>query len=149
MKPAAANLIPNKAHNLFDMQYFTINELTASNTAQARGIDNTPNAKTQASLTQLIENVLDPVRRIWGRPITVNSGYRCPALNAAVKGASNSQHLKGEAADITTGSSDGNRKLFEKISASGIPFDQLIDESGYSWIHISYSDRNRRQVLHL
>lgn len=131
------------------MQYFTINELTASNTAQARGIDNTPNAKTQASLTQLIENVLDPVRRIWGRPITVNSGYRCPALNAAVKGASNSQHLKGEAADITTGSSDGNRKLFEKISASGIPFDQLIDESGYSWIHISYSGRNRRQVLHL
>lgn len=131
------------------MQYFTINELIASDTAKARRIDNTPNAQVQASLTQLIENVLDPVRRIWNRPITVNSGYRCPALNAAVKGASNSQHQKGEAADITTGSREGNRKLFEMIRESDVPFDQLIDESGYSWIHISYSARNRRQVLHL
>lgn len=131
------------------MQYFTIRELTASSTARARGIDNTPNAQVQASLTKLIENVLDPVRRIWGRPITVNSGFRCPALNAAVRGVANSQHLTGEAADITTGSREGNRELFEKISRSGVPFDQLIDESGYSWIHISYSGRNRRQVLHL
>lgn len=100
-------------------------------------------------MIKLIDAVLDPVRRIWGRPITVNSGFRCPALNAAVRGVANSQHLTGEAADITTGSREGNRELFEKISQSGVPFDQLIDESGYSWIHISYSGRNRRQVLHL
>lgn len=131
------------------MQYFTIQELTASSTARARGIDNTPNAQVEANLTKLIDAVLDPVRRIWGRPITVNSGYRCPALNVAVRGAANSQHLTGEAADITTGTREGNRELFEKISRSGVPFDQLIDESGYSWIHISYSGRNRRQVLHL
>ncbi|WP_418989172.1 D-Ala-D-Ala carboxypeptidase family metallohydrolase [Alistipes sp.] len=131
------------------MQYFTIQELTASSTARTRGIDNTPNAQVQAKLTKLIDAVLDPVRRIWGRPITVNSGYRCPALNVAVRGAANSQHLTGEAADITTGTREGNRELFEKISRSGVPFDQLIDESGYSWIHISYSGRNRRQVLHL
>ena len=131
------------------MQYFTIQELTASSTARARGIDNTPNAQVEANLTKLIDAVLDPVRRIWGRPITVNSGFRCPALNAAVRGVANSQHLTGEAADITTGSREGNRELFETISRSGIPFDQLIDESGYSWIHISYSGRNRRQVLHL
>lgn len=131
------------------MQYFTIRELTASSTARARGIDNTPNAQVEANLTKLIDAVLDPVRRIWGRPITVNSGFRCPALNAAVRGVANSQHLTGEAADITTGSREGNRELFEKISQSGVPFDQLIDESGYSWIHISYSGRNRRQVLHL
>ena len=131
------------------MQYFTIQELTASSTARARGIDNTPNAQVEANLTKLIDAVLDPVRRIWGRPITVNSGFRCPALNAAVRGVANSQHLTGEAADITTGSREGNRELFEKISRSGVPFDQLIDESGYSWIHISYSERNRRQVLHL
>ena len=131
------------------MQYFTIHELTASSTARARGIDNTPNAQVEANLTKLIDAVLDPVRRIWGRPITVNSGFRCPALNAAVRGVANSQHLTGEAADITTGSREGNRELFEKISRSGVPFDQLIDESGYSWIHISYSERNRRQVLHL
>ena len=131
------------------MQYFTIQELTASSTARARGIDNTPNAQVEANLTKLIDAVLDPVRRIWSRPITVNSGFRCPALNAAVRGVANSQHLTGEAADITTGSREGNRELFEKISRSGVPFDQLIDESGYSWIHISYSGRNRRQVLHL
>lgn len=131
------------------MQYFTIQELTASSTARARGIDNKPNAQVEANLTKLIDAVLDPVRRIWGRPITVNSGFRCPALNAAVRGVANSQHLTGEAADITTGSREGNRELFEKISRSGVPFDQLIDESGYSWIHISYSGRNRRQVLHL
>lgn len=131
------------------MQYFTIQELTASSTARVRGIDNTPNAQVEANLTKLIDAVLDPVRRIWGRPITVNSGFRCPALNAAVRGVANSQHLTGEAADITTGSREGNRELFEKISRSGVPFDQLIDESGYSWIHISYSGRNRRQVLHL
>lgn len=131
------------------MQYFTIRELTASSTARARGIDNTPNAQVEANLTKLIDAVLDPVRRIWGRPITVNSGFRCPALNAAVRGVANSQHLTGEAADITTGSREGNRELFEKISRSGVPFDQLIDESGYSWIHVSYSGRNRRQVLHL
>lgn len=131
------------------MQYFTIRELTASSTARTRGIDNTPNAQVRANLTELIDKVLDPVRRIWGRPITVNSGYRCPALNAAVGGVVKSQHLTGEAADITTGSREGNRVLFEKISRSGVPFDQLIDESGYSWIHISYSSRNRRQVLHL
>lgn len=131
------------------MQYFTIQELTASSTARARGIDNTPNAQVEANLTKLIDAVLDPVRRIWGKPITVNSGFRCPALNAAVRGVANSQHLTGEAADITTGSREGNRELFEKISRSGVPFDQLIDESGYSWIHISYSGRNRRQVLHL
>lgn len=131
------------------MQYFTIRELTASSTARTRGIDNTPNAQVRANLTELIDKVLDPVRRIWGRPITVNSGYRCPALNAAVGGVVKSQHLTGEAADITTGSREGNRVLFEKISRSGVPFDQLIDENGYSWIHISYSSRNRRQVLHL
>ena len=131
------------------MQYFTIQELTASSTARARGIDTKPNAQVQANLTKLLDAVLDPVRRIWGRPITVNSGYRCPALNAAVRGVANSQHLTGEAADITTGTREGNRELFEKISRSGVPFDQLIDESGYSWIHISYSGRNRRQVLHL
>ena len=71
--------------------------------------------------------------------------------NAAVGGAAASQHMKGEAADITTGSVADNLRLFERIAASAIPFDQLIDENRGRWIHISYraDGKNRRQVLHL
>lgn len=131
------------------MKYFTISELCKSTTAQSRGIDNTPPEDIAKKLTELIENVLDPVRELWGGPITVNSGFRCPVLNKAVGGKATSQHITGEAADITTGSAKGNKRLFAMIVKSDIPFDQLIDESNYSWIHISYGERNRRQVLHL
>lgn len=132
------------------MKYFTISELCKSSTAQSRGIDNTPQEDIVKKLTELIENVLDPVRELWGGPLIVNSGYRCPALNSSIKGAKKtSQHLLGEAADITTGKIGANKILFDMIRTSDIPFDQLIDESNYSWIHISYGERNRRQVLHL
>lgn len=132
------------------MKHFTITELTRSDTATARGIDNTPRELETVALTALIRHLLDPLREAYGRPIRVNSGYRCPVLNKAVKGASASQHLKGEAADITTGSKTENKKLFELAQSLGLPFDQLIDEKGYSWVHISYrSSHNRRQVLYL
>ena len=94
-------------------------------------------------------NVLDPIRRMWGRPIIVNSGYRCPKLNAAVGGSATSQHMKGEAADITAGDPTKNKELFDMIERSAIPFDQLIDEKGYRWIHVSYRPNGRRNVLHL
>lgn len=131
------------------MKYFTISELCASNTANARSIDNTPPPTAKVCLTALITHVLDPVRELWKRPIMVNSGFRCPSLNKAVGGAPTSQHITGEAADITTGTKKGNKELFDIISRSDIPFDQLIDEKNFSWIHISYSNRNRRQILHL
>ena len=87
---------------------------------------------------------------MWGGPITVNSGYRCDKLNAAVGGVPTSQHRLGEAADITAGSSLKNKELFEKVRYSNIQFDQLIDECGYAWIHVSYREgRNRNQILHL
>lgn len=131
------------------MKYFTINELCASATAKARGIDNTAPEDIARNLQALTDNLLDPVRELYGGPIIVNSGYRCPALNKAIGGAAASQHLKGEAADITTGKTGANKVLFDMIRTSDLPFDQLIDESNYSWIHISYSPHNRRQVLHL
>lgn len=131
------------------MKYFTIPELCNSATAKAKGINNSPTSQVEANLIKLVDNVLDPVRELYDGPIKVNSGYRCMELNAAIKGAKNSQHLSGQAADITTGSTDRNRKLFELIRTGSIPFDQLIDESTYSWIHISYSPNPRRQVLHL
>ncbi len=136
------------------MTYFTIEELCASDTARWRGIDNTPDAAKRQKLQTLIEQLLDPIRAAWGSPIAVNSGYRCPKLNAAVGGVSTSQHLRGEAADITVGSTANNKRLFDKIVSlrdeGRIAFDQLIDESGYRWIHISYrSGANRNQILHL
>lgn len=132
------------------MKYFTIHELTQSETAQQKGIDNTPPPAIKVKLTSLINNLLDPIREAWGDPITVNSGYRCPVLNKAVGGVPTSQHQKGEAADITVGSPELNRQLFDLIANGDFDFDQLIDESNYSWVHISYAvGKNRHAILHL
>lgn len=130
-------------------EFFTKSELTRSDTARIRRIDNTPTPEASAALDALMWNVLDPIRRMWGRPIIVNSGYRCPKLNAAVGGSATSQHMKGEAADITAGDPTKNKELFDMIERSAIPFDQLIDEKGYRWIHVSYRPNGRRNVLHL
>lgn len=132
------------------MKYFTVSELIRSDTAQQKGIDNTPPPAIKVKLTSLINNLLDPIREAWGGPISVNSGYRCPVLNKAVGGVSTSQHQKGEAADITVGSPELNRQLFDLIATGDFDFDQLIDESHYSWIHISFAaGKNRHQILHL
>ena len=109
-----------------------------------------PPLQEAGNLKALADNVLDPLREWYGKPITVNSGYRCPQLNRLVGGAASSQHLKGEAADITAGSKEANRKLFDYIK-SHLPFDQLIDEKNYSWVHVSYKrdGNNRKQILKL
>ena len=123
--------------------------MTRSAEALRRGIDNTPPPEVEVRLNTLIAQLLDPVRELWGGPVTVNSGFRCPLLNSVVGGVPSSQHVKGEAADITVGSPEDNRKLFELIRTSGLAFDQLIDERNYAWIHVSYSAENRCQILHL
>lgn len=97
----------------------------------------------------LVENILDPLRERYGRPIFVNSGYRCPALNKAVNGSKTSQHVYGLAADITAGSAVKNKVLFKLIQDLNLPFDQLIDEKNYRWIHVSFSKKPRKQILHL
>lgn len=131
------------------MKYFTIKEMTKSNTAEAKGIDNTPTKEIEDNLVKLIEAVLDPLREWYGKPIYVNSGYRCKALNEAVGGAKNSQHLTGQAADIDTHNIEENKKLFDYIK-DNLDYDQLIDESNLAWIHVSYNkDNNRKQVLYL
>ena len=134
------------------MKYFTMQELTASPTAKRKGIDNTPTPEVTANLTALVANVLDPLREAFGKPIVVISGYRCRKLNRAVGGASRSQHITGEAADIRTLSDRAweNRQLFDLIQKLGLPFDQLIDEYNYDWVHVSFREgRNRREVLHV
>ena len=133
------------------MKYFTISELLHSDTAVAKKIWNGANREQEDNLMALVGAVLDPLRTLYGRPITVNSGFRCAALNRAVKGVSNSQHLRGEAADIDTGSAVENKKLAQLIVKNHIPFDQLIDESSYAWVHVSYKrvGNNRGQILRM
>ena len=130
-------------------KYFTINELTKSSTAQRLHINNSPTQEVKDNLNKLIDNVLDPLRELYGKPIIVNSGYRCIKLNKAVGGAKNSQHLVGQASDIRTvqNTKESNKELFDLIKNSQLPFDQLINEYDYNWVHVSYSPRNRRQVL--
>ena len=134
------------------MKYFTLSELTNSATAKRKGIDNTPDGKQKANLTALVANVLDPLREAYGKPIVVSSGFRCPKLNRVVGGVAKSQHTTGEAADIHTLSDypSDNKKLFQLIQKLGLPFDQLIDEYNYNWIHVSFSlGRNRKQIIHV
>ena len=101
-------------------------------------------------MARLVDNVLDPLREAWGRPLTVSSGYRCPALNRAVGGSATSHHMDGMAADITTGNKVDNRRLFQLIINLKLPFTQLIDERDFSWVHVSYDPANvKRQVLKL
>ncbi len=129
-------------------KYFTRAELCASATARAADLDNTPPPAVAVKLDNLITHCLDPIREAWGKPIRVTSGFRCPVLNRAVGGTQDSQHVRGEAADITVGNEADNRRLFDIIRAkdSGLAFDQLIYEG--SWVHISYrAAGNRRAAL--
>lgn len=124
-------------------------ELCSSSVAAREGIDNTPGEEVKARLTELVDEVLDPLREWYGRPIRVNSGFRCPRLNEAVGGVEDSQHVRGEAADIDTGNVVENRRLFEHVR-DYLEFDQLIWESGGAWVHVSYKKvGNRKQVLSL
>lgn len=131
------------------MKFFSIDELTKSTTAYRKGIKNIPTKEVEQNLTALIENILDPLREAYGKPIIVTSGYRCKELNQAIGGAKNSDHLYGQAADIRTikDTKEENKKLFDLIQKLKLPFDQLIDEYNLNWVHVSYSKKNRRQVL--
>jgi hypothetical protein len=132
------------------MRYFTIKEFSASAVAKKRGISNIPSEECVNNIGALVCNVLDPLREAYGKPITVNSGYRSMELNRAVGGSETSDHLSGRAADITAGDNEENRELFELILSLDLPFDQLIDESDFCWIHVSFRESgNRRQILKL
>lgn len=132
------------------MKYFTIAELCKSTTADRLGINNRCKQEHVVNLTALVNNVLDHLREWYGKPIRVNSGYRCPDLNKAVKGSSTSQHMSGQAADIDTGDRQQNKLLFDYIRKN-LPYDQLIDESNFAWVHVSFraDGKNRNQILKL
>ena len=123
---------------------FTLKELTATST----GLPNVPTEREKEKLKLLAEKVLQPLRELYGKPIIINSGFRGDAVNKAVGGVPTSQHRKGEAADLTTGSKEGNEILFNLIK-DNLEYDQLINEYDYSWVHVSYTicKPNRKQIL--
>ena len=131
------------------MRWFALKEFVKSNTAARMGINNNPSEDVKKNIELLVEKILDPLREKFGKPIIVTSGYRCKELNKAVGGAAKSQHMSGEAADIRTveDSKSANKELFNLIIELGLPFDQLINEHDYDWVHVSYGKRNRRMIL--
>lgn len=133
---------------------FKLDEFTRSDTARIRKIDNTPSKKIIEELTKLCEEVLQPIRDKYGKPINVTSGYRSEALNKAVGGSVTSQHRLGQAADIKA--ADGNQRalydVIESMVKNGeIKVGQLIWEKGDNkapqWVHVSTGTKN--QILRI
>lgn len=134
--------------------YFGLAELTRSPTARALGIKNDPPAEVVERLRRLVEHILDPLRESLKRPIVINSGYRAPGLNTRVGGASSSQHVLGEAADIECPGLSTSA-LAARIVELELPFDQLILEHhdpefpSSGWVHVSHRESGvqRGQML--
>ena len=131
---------------------FSLKEMTKSQTALRRGIDNEPGDEEQANLQQLCEQVLQKVRDHFGKPVTVNSGYRSPELNKAIGGSTTSDHCKGMAADIEI-PGVSNYEIADWIK-SNCEFRQLILEfytpgvPDSGWVHVSYNyEENEKKVM--
>lgn len=138
---------------------FTLQEMTASSTANKHGIANVPCAQEAMNLYKLCNEVLQPIRDKYGKPIIVGSGFRNKQVNKLVGGAANSDHMFGAAADIHTKSDKpaDNKVLFDlivKMAQNGeIECRQIIDEFGFNWLHVSVNhDKNpykKNQILHI
>jgi hypothetical protein len=125
---------------------FSLKELTVSETATRKGLDNTPSEAVIANLKTLVETILQPVREHYGKSIKVNSGYRSPDVNASVGGSKTSDHCKGQAADIEiSGVANGD---LAKYIADNFKYTQIILEfytqgvPDSGWVHISYDANN-------
>ena len=130
-------------------EHFSLSEFTRSATAARHGIDNTPDSWQISNMRNLCREILEPLRRQFG-PIHISSGFRCERLNTLVHGVGNSQHMRGEAADIHMSSTEVAKKMFAYIMAN-IDFDQLLLEmkgGRVHCLHISYTTErvNRRMA---
>lgn len=133
------------------MKYFSIGEMTRSDTARRLGIDNTPSNDIKKNLTLFIEKVLDPIREDWGSPIIVSSGYRCPELNKAVGGVKTSGHMYGFCADLQV---KGDLRKFsnfviEWMKEHQMKWDQIIwEKSGnVTWLHFCWIGKDGKQRM--
>lgn len=123
---------------------YTMEEFTRSETAEKLGIRNEPDSRAKLAIVNLCTKLLQPLREAYGKPMPVNSGYRCPELNKAVGGVPTSMHQNGEAADIRC---DHPAELVRCLMDEGLDFDQCIRYS--TFVHLSYKldGENRRQFL--
>jgi len=127
---------------------FTLSEITRSNTAKRKGIENSPTEKHLQNLQLLITNLIQPIRDELG-PLRVTSGYRSPRLNRSIGGSNKSQHCRGEALDLQFWR-DGkmvNKEVYDFVINSELAFDQMINEFDFSWIHISYKIKGNRNTI--
>ena len=130
---------------------FSLSEMTKSDTAARKGIENTPTEQHKESMKLLCDKILQPVREHFAKSVRVTSGYRSEALCEAIGSSKTSQHAKGQAADFEITGID-NKELAEWI-IDNLDFDQIILEfytegdANSGWVHCSYSDDNRKQVL--
>lgn len=126
--------------------HFTLAEMTRTTTH----LPNEPDADVRAALTSLCSAVLEPVRALLGVPLHVNSGYRAPAVNAAVQGARNSQHMRGQAADVVPlglPAEEAMARVVAAIREGTLVVDQaIVYPSGF--LHLSHApDANRGECL--
>ena len=131
---------------------FSLSELIKSQTAERCDIYNLPDKEHIESLQKLCDNILQPIRDYFKKPVVISSGYRSPELSQKIGSSSRSQHCKGEAADLEI-PSVSNKELADFIN-DNLDFDQVIlefhnpDEINSGWVHVSYvSDRNRSEYL--
>jgi len=131
---------------------FSLNELTKSQTAERKGIDNTPSAEHQENLKRLCESILQRIRDHFGEVVSVSSGYRSPELCVAIGSSTKSQHARGEAADFEI-FGVSNKELADWINEN-LTYDQLIleywnkSDPNSGWIHCSFTlNGNRKQYL--
>lgn len=135
-------------------KYVSLAEVTRSDTAKRKGIDNNPTPEHLENLKVICEEVFDKVREHFGVPIFISSGYRSAALNKAIGGSSTSDHNNGRALDLDQdghGNGVTNMDVFKFIK-DNLDFDQLIYEFGTDknpdWVHVGYrKGSNRKQVL--
>lgn len=125
-------------------EHFSLEELTVSESAARKGLDNTPNSVVLDNLKKLAE-WLEAFRALINKPVSINSAYRSPEVNASVGGSKTSQHCLGQAADIRVKDMSPD-EVVKFIILSGLPYDQVIREFD-SWTHISISDKPRKQAL--
>jgi zinc D-Ala-D-Ala carboxypeptidase len=125
-------------------EHFTEQELTFSSTAIRLGIKNEIPDECRVPIATLFNLIVEPLRVKLGVHIHIDSAYRCLELNRAIKSADDSQHVKGEAADLKIHGMTP-KQIADKIVAMDLPYDQLIEEFGDDgWCHVSYSSRHRR-----
>lgn len=124
--------------------HISYDEATLSPTAMRLKIDNTPDEAQYTAMIMVANQCFEPLRKWYGKPIKINSFFRCDKLNRAVKGAKGSHHVLGSAIDMTAGSKEENEKLFEWCKAN-LKYTQLINEYQFSWLHISYIPNNLKQ----